>query len=60
MLYEVITTTRVKGYATNIGADLVGIAEINPNWVYSHRGEIFHENWEDWGREIPVDHKYVV
>ena len=28
----------------------VGIAEINPLWVYSHRGEIFHENWEDWGR----------
>lgn len=53
-------TTRVKGYATNIGADLVGIAEINPNWVYSHRGEIFHENWEDWGREIPVDHKYAI
>ena len=38
-------TTRVKGYATNIGADLVGIAEINPLWIYSHRGEIFHENW---------------
>ncbi len=53
-------TTRIKGYATNIGADLVGIAEINPFWVYSHRGEIFHENWEDWGREIPTDHKYAV
>ena len=46
-------TTRIKGYATNIGADLVGIAEINPLWIYSHRGEIFHENWEDWGKEIP-------
>ena len=53
-------TTRVKGYATNIGADLVGIAEINSLWIYSHRGEIFHENWEDWGREIPADHKYAV
>jgi reductive dehalogenase len=53
-------TTRVKGYAKNIGADLVGIAEINPLWIYSHRGEIFHENWEDWGREIPTDHKYAV
>jgi reductive dehalogenase len=53
-------TTRVKGYATNIGADLVGIAEINPLWVYSHRGEIFHENWEDWGKGIPADHKYAV
>ena len=53
-------TTRIKGYATNIGADLVGIAEINPLWIYSHRGEIFHENWEDWGKEIPTDHKYAV
>jgi reductive dehalogenase len=53
-------TTRIKGYATNIGADLVGIAEINPLWIYSHRGEIFHENWDDWGKEIPTDHKYAV
>ena len=53
-------TTRIKGYATHIGADLVGIAKINPLWIYSHRGEIFHENWEDWGREIPVDHHYAV
>ena len=53
-------TTRIKGYATNIGADLVGIAEINPLWIYSHRGEIFHENWQDWGSEIPADHKYAV
>jgi len=51
---------RVKGYAQNRGADLVGIAELNPLWVYSHRGEIFYENWEDWGREIPVGHQYAV
>ncbi|MDY6793097.1 MAG: reductive dehalogenase [Thermodesulfobacteriota bacterium] len=53
-------TTRIKGYATNLGADLVGIAKINPLWIYSHRGEIFHENWEDWGGKIPADHKYAV
>jgi len=53
-------TERVKGYARNLGADLVGITEINPLWVYSHRGEIFHENWEDWGKEIKVEHKYGV
>ena len=53
-------TIRIKGYATNIGADLVGIAKINPLWIYSHRGEIFHENWEEWGREIPADHKFAV
>jgi len=53
-------THRVKGYARNLGADLVGITEINPLWIYSHRGEIFHENWEDWGREIIVEDKYAI
>jgi len=51
---------RIKGYALNIGAKLVGITEINPLWIYSNRGEIFRENWEDWGKEIEVNHKYAV
>ncbi len=51
---------RVRGYTLNIGAKLVGITEINPLWVYSHRGEIFRENWEDWGQAIEVQHKYAV
>ncbi len=53
-------TERVKGYTRNIGADLVGIAKIDPLWVYSHRGEIFNENWEDWGKEINMNHQYAV
>jgi reductive dehalogenase len=53
-------TRKVKGYARQIGADLVGIAELSDLWVYSHRGEIFHENWEDWGREIHVSHPYAI
>lgn len=53
-------TERVKGYARSLGAALVGITEINPLWIYSHRGEIFLENWEDWGKEIKVQHKYAV
>ena len=51
---------RIKGYAKRLGASLVGIAELNPLWVYSKRGEIFRENWEDWGRQINIDHKYVI
>jgi len=54
------TTRRVKGFALNAGADLVGITEINPLWFYSHRGEIFHDNWQDWGKEIPVEHKFAI
>jgi reductive dehalogenase len=53
-------TERIKGFARNIGADLVGITEINPFWIYSHRGMIFNENWEDWGRKIELEHKYAV
>ena len=51
---------RIKGYALSIGADLVGITEINPLWIYANRGEIFNENWEDWGRPVELTHRYAV
>lgn len=53
-------TLRIKGLARHLGADLVGICRLNPLWVYSHRGEIFYDNWEDWGRPIELDHPYAV
>lgn len=53
-------TERVKGFARLLGADLVGVTRINPNWVYSHVGEIFNDNWDDWGRAIEVDHEYAI
>jgi reductive dehalogenase len=53
-------TEWVKGFAKNVGADLVGIAEVNPLWVYSHRGRVFHDNWEDWGQEIQMKHPYAI
>ena len=53
-------TARVKGFARNIGADLVGIAKIDAHWIYSHRGEIHMGNWEDWGKEIHADHPYAI
>ncbi|MEJ2096133.1 MAG: reductive dehalogenase [Deltaproteobacteria bacterium] len=51
---------RVKGYARHLGAALVGVTEINPLWLYAQRGEIFHENWDDWGRDITLDTQYAV
>jgi len=51
---------RVKGFARQLGAGSVGVTRINPLWVYSHRGEIFYENWEEWGREIKVDDTYAI
>ncbi|MBW2428782.1 MAG: reductive dehalogenase [Deltaproteobacteria bacterium] len=53
-------SARIKGYALSIGADLVGITEINPLWIYANRGEIFHDNWEDWGRPVELTHRYAV
>ncbi len=53
-------STRIKGYTRSIGAKIVGITEINPLWIYSNRGEIFNENWDDWGREIELKHKFAV
>lgn len=51
---------RIKGFAKSRGAVLVGITEINPLWVFSHKGEIFHENWQDWGRPLEAAHKYAI
>jgi len=53
-------TSRVKGLALHLGANLVGITEINPLWVYSRRGEIFWDNWDDWGKEIGTLHSYAI
>jgi len=53
-------TERIKGYTLNLGADLVGVCKINPLWIYSHRGEIFYDNWEDWGKPIELNHQYAV
>lgn len=53
-------TVRIKGYTKRLGASIVGITELNPLWVYSKRGEIFYDNWEDWGQKINVNHQYVV
>ena len=50
----------VKGFARHLGAALVGICRVNPLWAYSHRGEIFYGNWEDWGKDIGDPLPYAV
>jgi hypothetical protein len=51
---------RGKGYALHLGAARVGITEISSLWIYSHRSEIFHGNWNDRGRELDLSHKYAI
>lgn len=50
----------VKGFARHLGAALVGICRVNPLWTYSHRGEIFSGNWDDWGKEIGAPLPFAV
>jgi reductive dehalogenase len=53
-------TERVKGYARHVGADLVGVTEIDPRWTYSHRGMAMAPAGEEWGKEIEVEHRYAI
>lgn len=45
-------TQIVKGLAQHLGAVAVGVCKVDPRWAYSRHGEVFYENWEDWGKEI--------
>jgi len=53
-------TERVKGYARHVGADLVGVTEIDSRWTYSHRGMALPQAGEEWGAEIEVAHRYAI
>jgi len=50
----------VKGIARHLGAAAVGVCKVDPRWVYSHRGEIFYENWDEWGQPIESFPPYAV
>jgi reductive dehalogenase len=51
----------VKNYALHLGAAAAGVCRVDPKWVYSHRGEIHYDNWEeDWGRPIEDFPPYAV
>jgi len=45
-------TEILKEWTRHLGADLVGVCRSDPRWAYSRRGEIFYDNWADWGREL--------
>lgn len=50
----------VKGFALHLGAVQAGICRADSRWAYSHRGEIFYDNWEGWGKELPEPLPYAV
>lgn len=53
-------STQIKAVARFFGADLVGVAPLDPAYVYSHRGR--NTDLEDgrFGEEIQNDHAYAV
>ena len=53
-------TERVKGLALHLGADLVGITEINPLWIYATRGHIKDGDWAKWGSQIELSHRHAI
>jgi len=57
-------TTIIKDIARWIGADLVGVAKLNPLWIYSHWGihNVMYTNAAEEGDpiEIPPEYEYVI
>ena len=49
-------TAWIKQELLNMGADDVGIAKLNPMYVYSHVGR----GPEDWGQPIVNNHKFAI
>lgn len=49
-------TTQIKDLVLRLGADEVGVAELNPMFVYSHVGR----GPEPWGSPIENTHRYAI
>ncbi len=52
-------TEKIKAFAHLLGADLVGISELNPAFIYSHRGR---QNYpmEVYGTPINLTHQFAI
>ncbi len=52
-------TEKVKSFAQRLGADLVGISLMKPEYAYSRRGRMIYSE-EPWGSRIEVKHRYAI
>jgi len=52
-------TEKIKAFTRHLGADLVGINQLNPAFIYSHRGRIKYPE-EPWGQKINLTHRYAI
>jgi ferredoxin len=51
---------KVKGYALQLGADLVRIGPLNPAWVYTNVGKTWHDPDRHFGDPIDLGHKHAI
>lgn len=52
-----VASRNIKAVARYLGADLVGISELNPAWVYSHQAG---RGQSQSGEPIRLDHRYAI
>lgn len=55
-LEPVAITARVKEFVKQMGGSEVGIAPLDPDWVYSHVGR----GPEEWGAPIETPHRFAI
>jgi ferredoxin len=53
-------TEKVKGVAKFFGADMVGVCQLNPAYVASHRGDEYMVGQPGFGQVINLDHPYAI
>lgn len=53
-------TRRIKKLGVFLGADLVGVTELDPAFVYSHRGMRGDVGTPDFGDPVELDHRYAI
>jgi ferredoxin len=53
-------TEKIKGFAGFLGANLVRIGPINPAYVYTHVGKLWHDPERTYGEPINLTHRSAI
>ena len=53
-------TEKVKGFAKHLGADMVAVGPLNPDYVYTNVGKDWHDPERSFGQPIAVPHKNAI
>ena len=53
-------TEKIKGFAAHLGADLVRLGPLNPDYVYTNVGKDWHDPERAFGKPIVLTHKNAI